>query len=121
MKLSKLISAIFSKWFFALIGLVLLSGLLLYLRLPEGLYDKLLDFVSNLLQQKYGSGGNKVKIDTGFHKLGFLVMALGVLLFTYFSFWKWFISSALFCSVIIAVGSTSFIIWMSCSVYLFPL
>lgn len=94
MKISKLISAIFSKWFFALLGIVILSGLLLYVRMPGDLYEKLLDFVSNLLQQKYGSGGNKVKIDTGFHKLGLLVMALGVLLFTYFSFWKWFISSA---------------------------
>ena len=94
MSSSKLLSAFFSKWFFVLLLLLIFAGVLLFLRQPAQPYDAMLDFVSNLLKQKYGSGGNKLKIDTGFHKLSFLLMALGIMLFAFFSFWKWFIRSA---------------------------
>lgn len=93
MESSSLLSKFFSKWFFALLLLLVLSGILLFLRIPDSLYQSMLEFVSGLLKQKYGSGGSIVKIDKGFHKLAVLLIAMGIALLGYFSFWKRFISS----------------------------
>lgn len=94
MSKSKLVGFFFSRWFFASLLLLGIAGLLLFFRFPHGLYDELLNFVSNLLKKSYGSGGNKLKIDTGFHKLSGLLIALALLLFSFFSFWKGLIKKA---------------------------
>ncbi len=94
MQSSSLLSKVFSKWTFSLWLVIVLTGVFLFLKIPSFGYESLLDFISHLLQQKYGSGGSKVKIDNGFHKLSVLLMALGTLLFLYFYFWKWLLKSA---------------------------
>jgi hypothetical protein len=94
MNSSFLVSKFFSKWSFFAWLMLLLSGVFLFFRFPASGYESLIEFVSDLLQQKYGSGGSKLKIDTGFHKLSVLLMALGMVLLLYFSFWKWLIQTA---------------------------
>jgi uncharacterized membrane protein len=82
-------SKLFTNSFQIFLLLIILTGVLLFLRLPADFYEYIINQISSVLKNIYGTGGDKTKIDNSLHKLAMLISFLGIAMILYVQVWKW--------------------------------
>ena len=76
MILTGFLRKVFSKQFQIILLIGLVGGATFYLRFPHSFYDYVINSISGFLKTKYGTNGNTQKIESGLHKIAFMVSFL---------------------------------------------
>lgn len=83
-----LLKILFSRPFSIFLLLILITGLLAFVRIPNSLYNYIISILSDFLITTFKTNGSVTKIDNGLHSLSKIILTLSIALLCYIYFWK---------------------------------